>query len=237
MKRPNPMPGRMFSVSSGRLPPIVAALRRRAGRMGLAAAVVVGSGVGFMLGGQAGAAGPRERAPPIVALPPPIANPPPIAVDLDGDGRFDLARPVEHAVRGVDAYGSGAFGASRDGGRRAHHGVDFVAAPGEPIRAPIAGVVTRVGAAYAGQDALKYVEIANSATHYTARVLYVGPAVQPGWTVAAGDVIGRAQDLGARYPDGMTNHVHVELTSGQRGRLDPLVVLPNVSDLNRRPMV
>ena len=35
----------------------------------------------------------------------------------------------------------------------------------------------------------------------------------------------------------MTNHVHVELTSGQRGRLDPLVVLPNVSDLNRSPMV
>lgn len=237
MKRPILKPGRMFSVSSGPLPPIVSALRRRAGRMGLAAAMMFGMGVGFMLGGEAGAVGPPEQAPPIAALPSAIANPPPIAVDLDGDGRFDLARPVEHAVRGVDAYGSGAFGASRDGGRRAHHGVDFVAAPGEPIRAPIAGVVTRVGAAYAGQDALQYVEIANTATRYTARVLYVGPAVQPGWTVAAGDVIGRAQDLGARYPAGMTNHVHVELTSGQSGRLDPLVVLPNVAALYRSPMV
>jgi murein DD-endopeptidase MepM/ murein hydrolase activator NlpD len=236
MKSPNLTPGRMFSASYGFLSPIVAALLRRAGRIGLAAAVVVGLGVGFVLGGQAGAVGPLEP-PPMAALPPPIASPPPIAVDLDGDGRFDLARPVEHAVRGVDAYGSGAFGASRDGGRRAHHGVDFIAAPGEPIRAPIAGVVTRVGAAYAGQDALQYVEIANTATRYTARVLYIGPAVQLGWTVAAGDVIGRAQDLGLRYPAGMTNHVHVELTGGQGGRLDPLVVLPNVSDLSGRPMV
>lgn len=237
MKRPNRMPGRMFSALSGLLSPIVAALPRRAVRMGLAAAVTVGFGVGFMLGGQAGAVGPLERAPPMAALPSPAANPPAIAVDLDGDGRFDLARPVEHAVRGIDAYGSGAFGASRDGGRRAHHGVDFVAAPGESIRAPIAGVVTRVGAAYAGQDALQYVEIANTATRYTARVLYVGPVVQPGSTVAAGDIIGRAQDLGVRYPAGMTNHVHVELTGGQGGRVDPLVVLPSVAGLSGRPMV
>lgn len=237
MKRPDLTPGRTSFVPFGLRSPIIAALPRQAGRVGLAAAMMVGLGVGFVLGDQAGAAAPLEQAPPMAALPSLSANPPPNAVDLDGDGRFDLARPVEHAVRGVDAYGSGAFGASRDGGRRAHHGVDFVAAPGEPIRAPIAGVVTRVGAAYAGQDALQYVEIANAATRYTARVLYVGPAVQPGWTVAAGDVIGRAQDLGARYPAGMTNHVHVELTSGQGGRLDPLVVLPNVAALYRRPMV
>lgn len=237
MKRPYLTPGRTSVVPFGLRSPIISALPRQAGRIGLAAAMMVGLGVGFVLGDQAGAAAPLEQAPPMAALPSPIANPPPSAIDLDGDGRFDLARPVEHAVRGIDAYGSGAFGASRDGGRRAHHGVDFVATPGEPIRAPIAGVVTRVGAAYAGQDTLQYVEIANSTTRYTARVLYVGPAVQPGWTVAAGDVIGRAQDLGARYPAGMTNHVHVELTGGQGGRLDPLVVLPNVLALNRRPMV
>lgn len=236
MKGPKLTPGRLFSASSRILSPIVPALLRRAGGMSLAAAVVVGLGVGLVIGGQAGAVGSVQPPPPMAALPPPIASPPPIAVDLDGDGRFDLARPVEHAVRGVDAYGSGAFGASRDGGRRAHHGVDFVAAPGEPIRAPIAGVVTRVGAAYTGQDTLNYVEIANSVTRYTARVLYVGPAVQPGWTVAAGDVIGRAQDLAVRYPAGMTNHVHVELTGGQGGRLNPLVVLPNLSDLSGRPM-
>ncbi len=238
MKIANLAPGRMVSASlSGLLSPIRAARPRLLGRVGLAAAVMGGLGVGFMLGGQAGAVAPREPGPPMVALPLPIAAPSPNAIDLDGDGRFDLARPVEHAVRGIDAYGSGAFGASRDGGRRAHHGVDFVATPGEPIRAPIAGVVTRVGAAYAGQDTLQYVEIANSTTRYTARVLYVGPAVQPGWTVAAGDVIGRAQDLAARYPAGMTNHVHVELTGGKGGRLDPLVVLPDVSALNRRPVV
>lgn len=196
------------------------------------AAIVFAALAGFLLGGRAGAV---DRSP----LPPPHAAPVTVArgggADLDRDVQYDLVRPVENAVRGVDAYGSGAFGASRDGGRRAHRGVDFLASPGEPIRAPIGGLVTRVGAAYSGASSLRYVEIANSVTRYTARVLYVGPAVEPGWTVAAGDVIGRAQDLAERYPAGMTNHVHVELTGGQGARLNPLVVLRVPPAISRGP--
>jgi len=205
---------------------IVRTLRGRPARLGFASAITAGLAVGFLLGQQARVVPPAPLA-DVVGSPSRALRS--IGVDLDGDGQLDLARPVENTVRGVDAYGSGAFGASRDGGRRAHRGVDFVARPGEPVRAPIAGVVTRIGRAYASQDELKYIEIANLATRYTARVLYVGPAVKLGWVVAAGDTIGYAQNLAGRYPAGMTNHVHVELTGRRGGRLDPLVALPAAS--------
>lgn len=48
---------------------------------------------------------------------------------------------------------------------------------------------------------------------------------RPGWADGLGGGR-RAQDLGARYPAGMTNHVHVEITGGQGGRLDPLWCCP-----------
>lgn len=200
------------------------------------AIMVVGLGAGFALGGHAGAVasggGLADRAMP---SDPRAATPGP-GIDLDGDGRPDLARPVDHALRGVDAYGSGAFGAVRDGGRRRHRGLDIVAAPGDQIRAPIAGVVTRLGAAYEGRDGLTYVEIVNPSTHYRARLLYVGPAVEVGRDVAAGDIVGRAQDLTARYPDGMTNHVHVELTGRHGGAIDPQIVLPSVRTPDEKPV-
>lgn len=198
------------------------------------AVVLAGFGLGVLLGREA-AADPAASPPSAAAaaaaaaaVAQGLAAPMRLAagLDLDGDGRLDVVRPVDSPVRGLDAYGSGAFGSSRDGGRRPHRGVDLVAAPGAAVRAPISGMVTRVGDAYRGGSGLSYVEIANPDTRYVARVLYVGPAVAPGAAVMAGDLIGEAQDLGARYPAGMTNHVHVELTGRNGGPLDPLIVLP-----------
>jgi murein DD-endopeptidase MepM/ murein hydrolase activator NlpD len=201
----------------------------------LLAIMGVGLGAGFALGGQAGAVAP-DSAPDLGGRSSDLAAATPgPGVDLDGDGRPDLARPVDHALRGVDAYGSGAFGAVRDGGRRRHRGVDLVAAPGDPIRAPIAGTVTRLGAAYGGRNDLTYVEIVNPTTRYRARLFYVGPSVALGRDVAAGEVVGRAQDLTTRFPDGMTNHVHVELTGRHGGVIDPQVVLPQAQALDGRP--
>lgn len=194
-------------------------------RLAVVAAVAIGLGSGFWLGAAADAQPPSPSAAPqhATTIRTSFVRD---GADLDGDGRLDIALPVGDAVRGVDAYGSGAFGASRDGGRRAHRGVDFVAAAGDAVRAPIAGVVTQIGPAYAGEDRLLYVEIVNPLTGYTARVFYVSPRVRPGEAVDAGTVIGRAQDLAARYPAGMTNHVHVEFTGRRGARLDPLAVLP-----------
>jgi len=187
------------------------------------AAVMLGLAGGAALGGRAGAAPTPVSVPRASAAP---AAGTPAGVDLDEDGRYDLAWPQTLGQRGEDAYGSGAFGASRDGGRRRHKGLDLVAPVGAPIRAPISGLVTRVGQAYAGDPDLQFVEITSPTTRYSARVFYVGPSRGPGVHVTAGEVIGRAQDLGRRYASGMTNHVHVEFVDARGAVLDPLVVLP-----------
>lgn len=139
-----------------------------------------------------------------------------------------VANPTGHDLRGEDAYGAGAFGASRAAGARRHRGADYVAEPGEIVRAPIAGIVQRIGFAYRNDERYRYVELADAETGRDVRVLYVGPLVQLGAIVEAGDPIGRAQDLSARYPRGITNHVHVELR--QSGALaDPANLLPEAA--------
>ncbi len=137
----------------------------------------------------------------------------------------DFANPTGHAVRGEDHYGAGAFGASRGGGVRAHRGADYISEAGEIVRAPINGVVSRIGFAYRGDTRFRYVELSNASDQRAVRVLYVGPMVQLGAPVQAGDPIGHAQDLSIRYPRGITNHVHVEFR--QNGALtDPAMLLP-----------
>jgi murein DD-endopeptidase MepM/ murein hydrolase activator NlpD len=136
--------------------------------------------------------------------------------DLDGDGQADVANPTGHAPRQTDAYGEGCFHASRDGGARQHEGVDYVATPGQTVRAPISGYVTKIGYAYPDDQTLRFVEIDNPALHLTARVFYVDPQVAVGDAVAIGHPIGQAHSLQHRYPLGITDHVHLEIA--ERGR-------------------
>jgi murein DD-endopeptidase MepM/ murein hydrolase activator NlpD len=136
--------------------------------------------------------------------------------DVDGDGAADFANPTGHAPRVHDAYGSGAFGASRDGGSRHHEGVDYQAQAGQDIAAPISGFVTKIGYAYDNHPDLRFVEITNPATGYAARVFYINPQVTVGQTVRLGETIGAAHTLQDVYPGGMTDHVHLEIA--ERGR-------------------
>lgn len=136
--------------------------------------------------------------------------------DVDGDGKADFANPTGHAPREHDAYGSGAFGASRDGGSRRHEGVDFIADAGQTVVAPISGYVTKIGYAYAGDPNLRFVEINNPALKIEARAFYIDPEVQVGDTVAVGQPIGEVRSLQGKFPRGMTDHVHLEII--QRGR-------------------
>jgi murein DD-endopeptidase MepM/ murein hydrolase activator NlpD len=140
--------------------------------------------------------------------------------DLDGDGKADFANPTGQAPRTHDAYGEGAFGASRDGGARPHEGVDFRAHAGQTVEAPISGYVTKIGYAYPGDESLKFVEITNPALHYEARVFYVNPQVAVGEAVAVGHAIGTAHTLQRRYPGGMTDHVHLELVDRRGQHVD-----------------
>jgi peptidoglycan LD-endopeptidase LytH len=136
-------------------------------------------------------------------------------VDLDGDGADDFANPTGGEQRGHDDYGSGEFGASRDGGGRRHEGVDYVSTPGQSVTAPISGYVTKVGYPYDGDSQLRYVEISNPALRYTARAFYVSPSVREGDAVQLGDVIGTAASLQRRY-GGITDHVHLEILRAGR---------------------
>ena len=84
-------------------------------------------------------------------------------VDIDGDGQGDFANPTGKDVRGCDGFGCGSFGAERDAGGRQHEGVDFDAAAGQAVDAPISGFVSKIGAAYPGDPRYHYVEITNPA--------------------------------------------------------------------------
>jgi murein DD-endopeptidase MepM/ murein hydrolase activator NlpD len=146
-------------------------------------------------------------------------------IDVDADGVADFANPTHGMIRTTDAFGSGRFGAVRDAGKRHHEGVDYVASPGAPVHAPIAGRISRLGFAYGGDETYRYVEITNPKTLMVARVLYIDPSVVDGDEVVAGDVIGAAQDLSSRYP-GITNHVHVELRDAAHAVVDASTQLP-----------
>ena len=170
---------------------------------------------------DATARAPRP-APPAAILPIPLAAPQPAALrradrgpmwegaDLDGDGAPDFANPTGEAPRGHDAFGDGYFHARRDGGARAHEGVDYDSRAGQTVVAPISGYVSKIGYAYPGDARFKYVEIDNPALHLEARVFYVDPAVEVGDSVALGRPIGTAHSLQARY-GGITDHIHLEL--------------------------
>jgi murein DD-endopeptidase MepM/ murein hydrolase activator NlpD len=145
--------------------------------------------------------------------------------DIDGDGAPDFANPTGAAPRGHDAFGDGEFGARRDGGSRDHEGVDYTAAAGQDVQAPISGYVTKIGYAYAGSSDLKFVEITNPALGYVARAFYVSPEVEVGQTVRLGQTIGTDQSLQKHYP-GITNHVHLEVMEpgGERVNAAELIV-------------
>lgn len=144
--------------------------------------------------------------------------------DVDGDGQSDFVNPTGAAPREHDAYGSGEFGASRDGGSRDHAGVDYLAEAGQDVLAPISGYVSKVGYVYGDDRGLRYVEIANPALRYVARVMYVESAVVEGQAVRLGQTIGTAHSLQQRYP-GITDHVHLELSRSGGRKFDPTTLI------------
>ena len=154
-------------------------------------------------------------------------------VDLDGDGRADVADPTGRGPREVDAYGEGRFHASRDGGSRLHEGVDYVAHAGQVVDAPISGYVTKIGYAYPGDEALRFVEIENPALHLQARVFYVDPDVAVGQGVAVGQPIGRAHTLQKKYPGGIIDHVHLEIADRRGRKLDAATLILARTDVGR----
>ncbi|AXG72933.1 M23 family peptidase [Flavobacterium arcticum] len=123
-------------------------------------------------------------------------------------------------IRGLDGWGSGAFGASRSGGSRKHSGVDVIAAPGQPVLAPFSGTIKRVAMPYADDFSYKGFVIENDT--YEAKIFYALLTVPVGSTVVAGAPVATAQNIAAKYGSTMNNHVHFEVRSKSTGALiDP----------------
>lgn len=118
--------------------------------------------------------------------------------------------------RRPDRYGSGEFGAKRDGGSRSHNGVDLVLF----VCSGVEGKVTKLGYPYSDDLSYRYVEITNSDTQLRHRYFYVKPCVKVGQEIVVGDRIGTPQSLDKRYP-GITEHVHYEVLNSVDEYIDP----------------
>lgn len=124
-----------------------------------------------------------------------------------------ITNPTGKPVRS-DSGGDGHYGASRSkkgaGGnliRYAHRGADFSGTPGQPIKAPIGGVIKRKARPYAEGEYLGCVIVGKKGI---CKMFYFIPNPDlVGRVVSQGDVIGVMQDISKKYA-GVTPHVHLE---------------------------
>lgn len=119
-----------------------------------------------------------------------------------------FAKPTaSNKIRQCDPFGCGTFGASR--GNRKHEGEDYAVSPGETIFSPISGTVTRIAYPYASDMSYKGVEIKND--ELTVKIFYMVATAKIGSKIKAGDILGTAQNIAAKYGSAMVNHIHVEI--------------------------
>lgn len=110
------------------------------------------------------------------------------------------------------------WGATRDGGRRSHEGIDIFAPRGTPVVAAVKGRVTRTGNRGLGgkQVWLRDSERGNSL--YYAHLDSI--IATPGMSVSPGDTLGLVGNTGnARTTP---PHLHFGIYKGYRGAVDPL---------------
>ena len=128
------------------------------------------------------------------------------------DNNLTITRPVVEPlqIRGMDSFGSGAFGAGR--GNRIHYGVDIVTTPGQEIYSPIPGIMRKITSIYpdGSHPELTGIEIAGTGEYlgWFAQILYADMDYYNGFKTKAGYVIGKAQNMAISYGEGMTNHIH-----------------------------
>lgn len=125
-----------------------------------------------------------------------------------------MISPTGHGTRGVDVWGQGRYGAPRDGGKRIHKGADFVCIPGQDIVSPINGVVVREKIPYSTKShGVLFGGLLIKNSHCEITMFYFEPLREIlRMPITKGQVIGKAQDIGLRYP-GIIPHIHLEFTS------------------------
>ncbi len=133
----------------------------------------------------------------------------------------ELELPTPDQQTRKDGRGEGAFGVSRDGGKRQHNGIDLVAPPGTQITSPVDGKVVAPfdpnGKDPDKAGKLNAIRIETKDGHLV-DVLYVDvdkAKFKPGTSISKGEPLGPAQDLSPVYPPNakgpMTNHIHLQI--------------------------
>lgn len=126
-----------------------------------------------------------------------------------------LLSPTDRPARGRDRYGSGAYGASRGGGRRRHEGLDLIAVPGQVVWAPAACRFVRESRPYgdgkAGDSGVLLAGLDDWAGwDFYLWYITVSRQVREQTALHRKQPIGFAVSLQSRY-DGITDHVHFGL--------------------------
>jgi murein DD-endopeptidase MepM/ murein hydrolase activator NlpD len=149
---------------------------------------------------------------------------------LEATARYDVAIAssalLAFPVQGVDrnAIWSG-FGAERDGGRRAHRGVDIFAARGTPVLAATDGWVTRVETTRVGGNVIWMQPLFGNMRVYYAHLHEQW--VEPGDFVLAGQPLGAVGNTGnaATTPPHLHFGVYVRRPGMRGGAQDPVEFL------------
>ena len=126
---------------------------------------------------------------------------------------------VSPPIRDNDKFGSGLYGASRDGGKRTHKGIDYACYPNSMVLSVTSGVVTKLGYPYKDDPTYRYVEVTDHDLRRF-RYFYVKPTVSMNQMVIKGGILGKSQELNRRY-NGITEHVHLEVKDQHNEFLDP----------------
>lgn len=123
-----------------------------------------------------------------------------------------ITNPTGQSVRS-DSGGDGHYGASRTRTRNgqttryAHRGTDFSGTPGQPVYAPIGGIIKRKAKPYTSGIYSGCLIVGKKGV---CKMFYLLPNPDLiGQPITQGEVIGVMQDISKRYT-GVTPHVHVE---------------------------
>jgi murein DD-endopeptidase MepM/ murein hydrolase activator NlpD len=138
------------------------------------------------------------------------------------DIAVDTAALLEFPVTGVDESAIwSAFGAERDGGRRAHRGVDIFAARGTPVLAATDGWVTRVETTGRGGNVIWLQPLFGNMRVYYAHL--DAQWVAPGDFVVAGEPLGAVGNTGNAIttPPHLHFGVYVRQPGMRGGARDP----------------
>ncbi|KQZ02724.1 hypothetical protein ASD21_21640 [Caulobacter sp. Root1455] len=131
-----------------------------------------------------------------------------------------MGTPTVSGEERSDSHGQGHFLSPRrndDGSRRVHLGRDYLAAPGDPILAPMDGIVTV--ARYDPANIYRcFIQITNPQGR-AVEISYVAPlgragagpaSIKAGTYVTRGTMVGHAVDISPVYGPHVGNHVHVQ---------------------------